>query len=120
MPSIPEHSSPAKVSLKRWSLGVVRLIVVTALFGWLYAWASPYCFPKEKAADWAYGVMHGALMPMAFPSLVMGQNVEIYSTHNTGRPYKLGYIAGINACGLVFFGSIFWRPKAARLNKANS
>ena len=53
----------------------------------------------------------GALMPLALPSLLLGQNVEIYATLNSGRPYKLGYITGINLCGLLFFGSIFWRPR---------
>jgi hypothetical protein len=36
--------------------------------------------------------------------------VDIYTANNSGRPYKLGYIAGINLCGLAFFGSVFWRP----------
>jgi hypothetical protein len=40
----------------------------------------------------------------------MGKDVNIYSEHNTGRGYKLGYIAGINLCGLAFFGGAFWRP----------
>jgi hypothetical protein len=41
----------------------------------------------------------------------MGQDVPIYAPTNTGRGYKLGYIAGINGCGLVFFGLTFWQPK---------
>ena len=58
-------------------------------------------------------MLHGGLMPMALPSLVMGQNVDIFAANNSGRLYKLGYIAGINICGLIFFGSAFWRPKQA-------
>jgi len=53
-------------------------------------------------------------MPMALPALLMGREVEIYSADNTGRAYKLGYIAGINVCGLVFFGGAFWRPRPTR------
>jgi len=53
---------------------------------------------------------HGALMPMALPALLMGRDVEIYAKNNSGRVYKLGYIAGINLCGLVVFGGAFWRP----------
>ena len=45
----------------------------------------------------------------ALPGLLLGQNVEIYASNNSGRTYKLGYIAGINMCGLIFFGSAFWR-----------
>jgi hypothetical protein len=56
---------------------------------------------------------HGACMPMALPALLMGRDVSIYSELNTGRGYKLGYIAGINLCGLVFFGGTFWRSKRA-------
>lgn len=49
-------------------------------------------------------------MPMALPSLVMGQDVEIFAKNNSGRPYKIGYIVGINLCGLIVFGSVFWKP----------
>ncbi len=89
---------------------VARFIVITALFGWFYGWASPHCFPGQQRAGFSWGMLHGALMPMALPSLVMGEDVEIYDATNTGRFYKLGYIVGINLCGLVFFGSIFFSP----------
>ena len=59
-------------------------------------------------------MLHGALMPMALPSLVIGKNVEIYAVNNSGRMYKLGYIAGINVCGLAFFGSMFWQPSTKK------
>jgi len=55
--------------------------------------------------------LHGALMPMALPSLVIGQDVDIFAANNSGRPYKIGYIFGINLCGLIFFGAAFWKPK---------
>ena len=55
-------------------------------------------------------MLHGALMPLALPSLVIGQDVEIYAMDNSGRFYKIGYICGINLCGLAFFGPLFWRP----------
>ena len=42
----------------------------------------------------------------------MGKDVDIFDANNSGRGYKLGYIVGINVCGLLFFGSVFWRrPK---------
>jgi hypothetical protein len=56
-------------------------------------------------------MLHGAIMPMALPSLLMGKDVTIYSETNTGRTYKIGYIVGINLCGVVVFGSAFLRPK---------
>ena len=55
------------------------------------------------------GMLHGALMPVAWPSLLMGHDQPIYAERNTGRLYKLGYSAGINICGAMFFGGLFWR-----------
>jgi hypothetical protein len=86
-------------------------IVVTLLFGWFFGWASPWAFPRDRTPGFGYGMLHGALMPMALPSLVIGKDVQIYAPNNSGRFYKIGYIAGINICGLAFFGSAFWRPK---------
>ena len=54
-------------------------------------------------------MLQGALMPMAMPSLLVGRDVTIYAENNTGRTYKLGYTAGVNACGAIFFGYAFWR-----------
>jgi hypothetical protein len=50
-------------------------------------------------------------MPIALPSLLMGKDVPIYAEKNCGRRYKLGYIAGINVCGFLFFGLSFWQPR---------
>jgi hypothetical protein len=86
-------------------------LIVTILFGWFYAFASPVAFPKNKTAGFGYGMLHGALMPIALPSLVIGKDVDIYAADNSGRLYKIGYICGINLCGLAFFGPLFWRPK---------
>ena len=97
---------PLKTVLKKAAI----FIVVAAIFGWVYGWASPRVFPKNVRAGFGYGMMHGALMPMALPSLVMGKDVDIFDANNSGRSYKLGYIVGINVCGLIFFGSVFWRP----------
>ncbi|MEI9959920.1 MAG: hypothetical protein WDM76_01955 [Limisphaerales bacterium] len=45
------------------------LVVVTILFGWFYGWASPWAFPKDKTSGFGFGMLHGALMPLALPSL---------------------------------------------------
>lgn len=95
----------------------IILVIVGLIFGWIYAWASPFAFPRDRQAGMALGAAHGALMPMALPSLLMGKDVDIYAANNSGRAYKIGYIAGINICGLVFFGSAFWRP--AKRNSAS-
>ncbi len=107
----PQNPEP----IRRRFLWLLRkaavFIVVTLLFGWFYAWASPWAFPKDRTAGFGYGMLHGALMPLALPSLVVGKNVEIFTADNSGRYYKIGYICGINLCGLAFFGPLFWRPK---------
>ena len=65
-------------------------------------------------AGFAQGVAQGALMPMALPNLLVGRDIVIYSMHNTGRGYKLGYTVGVNGCGAVFFGILFWRLQRLR------
>jgi hypothetical protein len=110
---MPTKQAPVQIAgipIKTLFKKAVILVVVGILFGWIYAWASPHIFPRDVNAGLGYGVAHGALMPMALPSLIIGKDVEIYATNNAGRLYKIGYIAGINLCGLVFFGSVFWRP----------
>ena len=96
------------------------VIVVGLIFGWIYAWASPWAYPREKQSGLVHGMAHGALMPMALPSLLMGKDVEIYAPNNSGRLYKVGYTIGINICGLIFFGSAFWRPAKKHPTPATS
>ncbi len=89
----------------------VMIAVVTLVFGWLYSWATPRAYPTDRSAGFGYGLLHGALMPLSLPSLVIGHDVRIYDDNNQGRIYKIGYICGVNICGLVFIGPIFWRPR---------
>lgn len=93
-----------------WWLGIVRLVVIGVILGWVYEWVGPRLYPEGTRFGFFRGMAHGACMPLALPALVMGHDVPIYSESNTGRSYKLGYIAGINLCGLVFFGGAFWKP----------
>lgn len=80
---------------------------------WLYVWAEPRFYQPEVRAGFWRGTLHGALMPVALPSLLVGKDVPIFTANNTGRSYKLGYIAGINLCGLLFFGLAFRKPRQA-------
>ncbi len=93
-----------RVWTKRIALVKLRLVIVGLLLGWLYAWASPVAYPKDRPLGFGFGFAHGGLMPMALPSLVIGKDVDIFAFNNNGRLYKLGYICGINVCGLIFFG----------------
>jgi hypothetical protein len=101
---------------RTWAFGAARLLVIGLALGWLYGWAGPRLYPEQQRFGFGWGMAHGALMPMALPALLMGRDVDIYAGTNTGRAYKLGYITGINLCGLVVFGGAFWRP-ARRSNE---
>lgn len=116
-------STQASGSKPRQSAGliarkVITLVIVAFLFGWLYAWVSPWAFPRQQTAGFGYGILHGVMMPLSLPSLVTGHDVQIYDNHNTGRLYKIGYICGVDICGIVFIGPLFWRPR--KLTSANS
>lgn len=91
-----------------------RLVVLGLLLGWGYGAAGPHLYPAGRVFGAGWGVAHGACMPLALPALLLGQDPPIYAERNSGRGYKLGYIAGINLCGLVFFGGAFWRGGSVR------
>ena len=114
-PSVNPAPPPAHTSwVKRLALKVATLVLLGLLLGFGYDWAAPRFYGPERLAGFRLGVLHGALMPVALPSLLLGRDVPIYAVTNTGRTYKLGYIAGINLCGLLFFGSAFRRPRKPR------
>jgi hypothetical protein len=69
---------------------------------------------SNRPAGFTRGLLQGALMPMAMPNLLVGKDVIIYAQRNTGVSYKLGYTAGVNGCGLIFFGLFFWRVSRLR------
>jgi hypothetical protein len=52
------------------------------------------------------GFVHGFVMPMALVPLVTAGDVAIYSVNHDGRFYHLGYVAGVNVCGLIFIPQI--------------
>lgn len=112
--SPPLPSLPAG-RLREWFVAAlkraVRLVLLGVLLAVFYDWGSAHFYPQSGKAGFWHGAIHGALMPMALPALVAGRNVPIYAEANTGRGYKLGYIAGINVCGFVVFGLAFMKPR---------
>jgi hypothetical protein len=96
---------------RTWIRKLVLLVVIAVVFGWLYGRLSPHLFPRETRFGFFAGVLHGAVMPLALPTLLEGRDVELFGANNTGRGYKIGYICGINLCGLIFFGAAFWNPR---------
>ncbi len=89
---------------------LLTLLVAGLLLGWAYTWAATRLYEADISPGFWRGAAHGALMPAALPSLLMGHDVPIFAPGTTGRIYKIGYIAGINLCGIVFFGLAFRKP----------
>jgi hypothetical protein len=114
MNAIPGKSNPASSCsrhLRTCGVKLIWLVLVGLLLGCCYQGAIPRLYrPETKAGCWL-GAAHGFLMPVALPNLLAGQDVPIFAANNTGRGYKLGYIAGINLCGLIFFGLAFRSKK---------
>jgi hypothetical protein len=123
MAAPPLSQVPASASagwVKRLVRKVVTLVLLGLVMGFGYDWAAPRFYGPERVPGFRLGILHGALMPVALPSLLLGKDVPIYAERNQGRVYKLGYIAGINACGFVFFGLAFWRPGQPSAKAAQS
>ena len=97
----------ARAALLTFRLAVI--IIVTYGFGWVLNKSATASDERPKPAGFGKGMLHGALMPGAMPSLLFGKDVVIYSENNNGRLYKLGYTCGVNACGAFFFGSFYLR-----------
>jgi ABC-type spermidine/putrescine transport system permease subunit II len=101
-------------TISRLLLRALTIAAVAVTLGWVVQRSSALLDRDASPAGFARGMLHGAIMPMAMPNLIIGQDVTLYAPNNTGRLYKLGYTAGVNACGLLFFGYFFWRVNRTR------
>jgi hypothetical protein len=93
---------------------VIKIVALTLFglaLGLAQAWATPRLYEPKRVANIHMGVLHGILMPAALPGLLLGNDLPIYAPNNTGRPYNIGYILGLNLCGTIFFGIGFWSPR---------
>lgn len=88
---------------------VVFFLVVATVIGGVLNRVAATMDRSARPAGFGRGVVQGALMPMSLPNLLAGRDITIYSANNTGVPYKIGYTTGVNACGALFFGLVFWR-----------
>jgi hypothetical protein len=100
---------PARGRLKLRLLTLVLVVVVSISLSWLLHAQPAAVSPGPAPAGFSHGLWHGAIMPLALPELLLGGDATIYAAHNTGRGYNMGYILGVNLCGLVFFGLFFGR-----------
>lgn len=109
---------------KRVLQRVLTVFIVATVFTLILHYSSKSA-KDGQPAGFAQGVLHGALMPGAMPHLLLGNDVTIYAEHNTGRTYKLGYTVGVNGCGAIFFGILYyrfsrWRKKRQPENDASA
>jgi len=96
---------------------IVKIIVLTAIsfgLGFAHNWASTRYYQPDYVAGFRTGLLEGAVMPAALPGLVRGYDLPIYAPNNLGRPYKIGYILGLNTCGTFYFGIAFYQPRRSR------
>lgn len=93
---------------------IASVVALAFVIGWTLNRVSAQLEKSNRPAGFTRGVFQGALMPMAMPNLLVGRDIVIYAERNTGVPYKLGYTAGVNGCGLIFFGIFFWRISRLR------
>lgn len=114
MPQTQAKAPSGNGLLQRIITRLLIIAVVTIVMIWVVQRSSAALDRVAEPAGFSRGLLHGALMPMALPNLLIGRDVTIYAAHNTGRLYKLGYAAGVNACGLIFFGFFFWRLNRIR------
>jgi hypothetical protein len=113
MTSAPKLLAWAK-RLLRLAIQIACIFAIAVVVGAALNHAATVLQRSGRQAGFCQGMLQGALMPMAMPSLLVGRDVTIYAENNTGRTYKLGYTAGVNACGAIFFGYAFWRWKRLR------
>jgi hypothetical protein len=93
---------------------IAGLVLLGLILGFAQGWMASRYYGPGRVAGFHLGVIEGAAMPAALPALLLGKDVPIYASNNQGRPYKIGYILGINLCGTLFFGFAFWQRKPAR------
>lgn len=95
--------------LRRIIIRIFSIVLAATIFSCIIGWAMKESGKDEAPAGFGRGLLHGAIMPAAMLNLLIGNDVTIYASNNTGRMYKLGYTTGVNSCGAIFFGVFFWR-----------
>ena len=115
----PSTSSTSKkwtpTRIAKLLLRLALIVVITWGWGWVLNKSATSTNARPEPAGFGRGMLHGALMPGAMPSLLFGKDVVIFAPNNNGRLYKLGYTFGVNACGAFFFGTFFYRLR--KINK---
>jgi len=109
MSSAQAKVSAPGVTARRVLLRVATVLAAMFILGYVMHRLSYTLERSPHPAGFSQGLLQGALMPAAWPNLLVGNDVIIYAPHNTGLTYKLGYTFGVNICGAFFFGMFFLR-----------
>lgn len=104
---VPALCPPSPVPRFKAVLRALATVAVAIGIGWACGAAMRTDARMVEPPGLFRGMLHGAMMPVAWPTLLVGHDQEIYSSRNAGRPYKLGYSLGVNLSGLLFFGWLF-------------
>ena len=99
-----DQQAPARPAKRHWLIRVPLTIALALTLGWLCGVAMRADAKLSTPPGLFRGMLHGAMMPIAWPTLLAGQDQVIYAERNEGRVYKLGYSLGVNLSGLVFIG----------------
>lgn len=109
------HARPSwPQRLVQVGIRLAAIFLIALIVGWLLNRTEAAFERSARPAGFGRGLVQGALMPMSMPNLFVGHDITIYSQNNTGVSYKLGYTAGVNICGALFFGLTFWRVSKLR------
>ena len=115
-----EAAPVSRPNPRKWT-GILRSVLSFLIFailtGLLFNLLRTTFEGKVTVHGFGHGVLHGALMPCAFPNLLLGRDVPIYAVQNTGWGYNLGYVVGVNLCGAFFFGYFGWRWLRSRAGR---
>jgi len=106
--------SPKPASRRRFWVRVLLTITSALAMGWACGAAMRADARLSEPPGFFRGMLHGAIMPAAWPVLMIGHDQDIYASRNSGRTYKLGYSMGVNLSGLVFFGWLFLTASSVR------
>jgi uncharacterized transporter YbjL len=103
-----------------WFRRAAATVLVALAVGTTSSAAMRWDATFQQPPGFGRGLLHGALMPLAWPTLLAGRDQTIYSERNLGRTYKMGYSMGVNVCGMAFFGWFFTRLRRWTRNGTES
>ena len=107
MPVPEQVPAPPPARRGHWAPRLLATVAVALVIAWACGAAMRADARLDSPPGFFRGLLHGGMMPVAWPTLLVGQDQEIYAARNEGRTYKLGYSMGVNLSGLIFFGWLF-------------